>query len=100
MIICDNCNVCVTKNSFCSDKCRIQYHRSNASVTKAVQAQRKINKIIVDKIDERYASVTAISNLQEVVTINTPPRKSKKVDKDGYCPHFIKADGYCRECEE
>lgn len=36
MIVCDNCNVCVTKHAFCSDKCRVSYHRSkpsNASVT-------------------------------------------------------------------
>lgn len=28
MIICDNCNVCVTKTTFCSPKCRVSFHRN------------------------------------------------------------------------
>lgn len=29
---------------------------------------------------------------------NVPRIKTKKVDKSGFCPHFLK--GYCRRCEE
>lgn len=24
----------------------------------------------------------------------------KKLDKNGYCPHFVKGDGYCMRCEQ
>lgn len=92
MIVCDNCNVCVTKITFCSTNCRVQYHRRYDSVTK-VKSQEISN-----------ASVTeVVSNpvIPRAMIVNTPKVSiKKKVDKNGYCPHLIKAEGYCMECKE
>lgn len=57
MLICDQCNVIVTKPTYCSDKCRVAHHRSNASVTEGITSPPK--KIKPLKIDPRPKSISA-----------------------------------------
>jgi DNA-directed RNA polymerase subunit M/transcription elongation factor TFIIS len=51
MIICTNCDVIVHKNTFCTDKCRKEYHRKDASVKNeakksvATELQKKVTEI-------------------------------------------------------
>jgi len=53
MISCNNCNVIVTKLNFCSDKCRVQYHRHNAPVTKPKQTLEQSEKIIEEFVEKK-----------------------------------------------
>lgn len=45
MVICDNCNVCVTKNSFCSDRCRVAFHRKSTKPPKSTFESESISGV-------------------------------------------------------
>ena len=86
MINCNNCNVIVTKLNFCSVKCRVAYHRSNASVTGVIDRQKVT--------PEKQANLA-----RDIVVSNIPTRKIK-LDKKGYCPHYILGGNNCVRCNE
>lgn len=105
MVICDNCNVIVMKNSFCSTKCRVAHFRSNESVTKDTinipEEVEDTNSVPIPKFISKHAGlVDNWAKTTEILERNVPSQVKKKIDKNGQCPHFIKAEGYCAKCEK
>lgn len=73
MLICDTCNVIVTKTTFCSDKCRVKHHRRNGSVTR--EAKNGIPHITTNVTE----ALQRLHQIDATVTpaLQTPSTKSK-----------------------
>ena len=89
MLICDNCNVCVTKRTFCSDKCRVAFHRSGTKISKEeIQVAKDALEKNVPRIPTTEEQEEILKELDEVPVPQEPPQPE--------LPPFCEANKFCK----
>lgn len=82
------------------DASKTTYHHYDANVTLKNQG---LEPAYIPVSNGSVTKSEAMNGLINFVTANHPEVTQrvmkKKIDKNGMCPHFISAGGYCKSCE-